>query len=235
MSVPSTACLTRDIPSHGDSGEAGPSAGIGVKAPLSHPHPHPLPRLKSRNRVAVAKSEAAVTLAPAGAGRPGDLECGPLSSSSDSEDGSSELDTADSQSRGSLGAEGEDEDAEENQPSIISDLDSLTEPSIETAAKTEATTATAAAAGCSSTAAVSPVLLEQLAVSLGSEVPCQESSRSLNTALEDELMLLRLLDLKGRSDRASSSYNHPPAFLPTRSPRGSLAWPPCSPPSSSPP
>ena len=204
VSVPSTACLTRDIPSHGDSGEAGPSAGIGVKAPLSHPHPHPLPRLKSRNRVAVAKSEAAVTLAPAGSGRPGDLECGPLSSSSDSEDGSSELDTADSQSRGSLGAEGEDEDAEENQPSIISDLDSLTEPSIETAAKTEATTATAAAAGGSSTAAVSPVLLEQLAVSLGSEVPCQESSRSLNTALEDELMLLRLLDLKGRSDRASS-------------------------------
>ena len=204
VSVPSTACLTRDIPIHGDSGEAGPSAGIGVKAPLSHPHPHPLPRLKSRNRVAVAKSEAAVTLAPAGAGRPGDLECGPLSSSSDSEDGSSELDTADSQSRGSLGAEGEDEDAEENQPSIISDLDSLTEPSIETAAKTEVTTATATAAGGSSTAAVSPVLLEQLAVSLGSEVPCQESSRSLNTALEDELMLLRLLDLKGRSDRASS-------------------------------
>ena len=79
------------------------------------------------------------------------------------------------------------------------------------------------------------VLLEQLAVSLGSEVPCQESSRSLNTALEDELMLLRLLDLKGRSDRASSSYNHPPACLPPRSPRGSLAWPPCSPPSSSPP
>ena len=134
-----------------------------------------------------------------------------------------------------FGAEGEDENAEENQPSIISDLDSLTEPSIGTAAKTEATTATAAAAGCSSTAAVSPVLLEQLAVSLGSEVQCQESSRSLNTALEDELMLLRLHDLKGRSDRASSSYNHPPAFLPTRSPRGSLAWPPCSPPSSSPP
>ena len=52
------------------------------------------------------------------------------------------------------------------------------------------------AAGGSSTAAVSPLLLEQLAVSLGSEVPCQESSRSLNTALEDELMLLRLLDLK---------------------------------------
>ena len=51
---------------------------------------------------------------------------------------------------------------------------------------------------------MSPVLLEQLAVSLGSEGPCQESSRSLNTALEDELMLLRLLDLKGRSDRASS-------------------------------
>ena len=61
------------------------------------------------------------------------------------------------------------------------------------------------AAGGSSTAAVSPVLLEQLVVSLGSEVPCQESSRSLNTALEDELMLLRLHDLKGRSDRASSS------------------------------
>ena len=42
------------------------------------------------------------------------------------------------------------------------------------------------------------MLLEQLVVSLGSEVPCQESSRSLNTALEDELMLLRLLDLSAR-------------------------------------
>merc|ERR1719342_1215105 len=122
----------------GDSGELSSSSS---KPQIAHPHPHPLPRLKSRSRGIVGKNDVTVSLAPtgAGAGRPGDLECGPLSSSSDSEDGSSELDAADSQSRGSLGLEdGADDDQEDyNQPSILSDLDSLTEPSIEIAVKND--------------------------------------------------------------------------------------------------
>merc|ERR550519_2112674 len=100
--------------------------GSSPKPASSHPHPHPLPRLKTaRNRA--AKQEVAT----GPVSRPvGELECGQLTSSSDSEDGeSSELD---GESRASLGLEGEDEEGEEfNQPSILSDLDSLTEPSLE--------------------------------------------------------------------------------------------------------
>merc|ERR1719350_566967 len=99
------------------------------KPASSHPHPHPLPRLKTaRNRA--AKQEVAT----GPVSRPvGELECGQLTSSSDSEDGeSSELD---GESRASLGLEGEEEEGEEfNQPSILSDLDSLTEPSLESLA-----------------------------------------------------------------------------------------------------
>jgi len=107
--------------------------GASPKPPLAHPHPHPLPRLKSRNRAAAGlKSELVPT-----------VECGPLSSSSDSEDGSSELDTADTLSRASLGLEGDEEEQEEFNPqSILSDLDSLTEPSLESVTRV-ATTVTA--------------------------------------------------------------------------------------------
>ena len=121
------------------------------------------------------------------------LECGPLSSS-DSEDGGSELDT-DNQSRASLG-----EEEEYNQQSIMSDLDSLTEPSIETAPVAATAAAKSESSGESSSSASnsnnSQIKLEPVSVSLDTpEVPCQE--RSINTALEDELMLLRLLDLHG--------------------------------------
>ena len=129
------------------------------------------------------------------ASRERELECGPLSSSSESDDNTSELDTADT-------PDGEEED---NEQSILSDLDSLTEPSIDGAAAT----ATASAADKepaptpSLAAAVNnpPVKLDQLPVSLSSEVPSQEP-RSLNAALEDELMLLRLLDIQTTSDRS---------------------------------
>ena len=168
---------------------------------MSHPHPHPLPRLKTRSRVtgAVGKTEVSVSLPP-GAGRSAELECGPLSSSSDSEDGSSCEDTADSQSRGSLGAEGEDE--EENQPSIISDLDSLTDTAsidIGVGANKNETSTTSQAAFTSSLSNSNPTRLEPVIMS--SEVPCLE--RSLNTALQDELTLLRLLDMQGRGERSS--------------------------------
>merc|ERR1719427_995519 len=100
--------------------------GSSPKPASSHPRPHPLPRLKTaRNRA--AKQEVAT----GPVSRPvGELECGQLTSSSDSEDGeSSELD---GESRASLGLEGEEDEGEEfNQPSILSDLDSLTEPSLE--------------------------------------------------------------------------------------------------------
>ena len=163
--------------------------GASPKPPLAHPHPHPLPRLKSRNRAAAGlKSELVPT-----------VECGPLSSSSDSEDGSSELDTADTLSRASLGLEGDEEEQEEFNPqSILSDLDSLTEPSLESVTRV-ATTVTATP----STSTTAGKLLEQLPVSLSSEPPCQE--RSINTALEDELMLLRLLELHGRAERSSGA------------------------------
>jgi len=178
--------LPASLPSPSCAGQ--PDGGASPKPALSHPHPHPLPRLKSRNRAAASvKTEAAPT-----------VECGPLSSSSDSEDGSSELDTADTLSRASLGLEGEEEEPEEfTQQSILSDLDSLTEPSLESVTRVEATTTTTT---ISSTAGK---LLDQLPVSLNSEQPCQE--RSVNTALEDELMLLRLLELHGRAERTSGA------------------------------
>ena len=151
-------------------------AGDTVPSPkpnLTHPHPHPLPRLKSRNRAVGANKTEAVSLPTTS----GNLECGPLSSSSsDSEDtGSSELDS------GSVEA---DQAEDEDQETILSDLVG-SDLDLENVGKTEA------AAASSTTSA-----LDQLPVNLTSEtVPCQE--RSINTALEDELMLLRLLDLHG--------------------------------------
>jgi len=200
------------------TGESGELPSSNSKPPISHPHPHPLPRLKSRNRGLVGKNDVTVSLAPNGAGasRPGDLECGPLSSSSDSEDGSSELDTADSQSRGSLGLDdGADEDQEDyNQPSILSDLDSLTEPSIEIAVKNDSGGASATVGASANANINSPTKLDQLPSSIPSEVlelPCQE--RSINTALEDELMLLRLLDLHAGNRTSNDRNNYGAASL----------------------
>jgi len=181
------AMLERDISSPGQPAS-------------SHPHPHPLPRLKTARNRAAAKQESSV----ANVSRPGEVECGQLSSSSESEDGeSSELD---GESRASLGLEGEEEEGEEfNQPSILSDLDSLTEPSLESLAgrpvdgsgmKTPVTNGTILGVNTSTT--TSPVV-DQVACT-DTELPCPE--RNINTALEDELMLLRLLDLHGRSDRS---------------------------------
>merc|ERR1719341_1094500 len=174
------------------------------KPASSHPHPHPLPRLKTaRNRA----SKQEVATGPVS--RPvGELECGQLTSSSDSEDGeSSELD---GESRASLGLEGEEDEGEEfNQPSILSDLDSLTEPSLESLAGrpmeasggglsgAKTPVSSGGAMGVPTSTATSPVV-EQVA-SPDTEVTNQE--RNINTALEDELMLLRLLDLHGKADR----------------------------------
>jgi len=198
----------------GQAGQGGAGGGGAVldrdssspKPASSHPHPHPLPRLKTaRNRGAVKQEVASGPVS-----RPvGELECGQLTSSSDSEDGeSSELD---GESRASLGLEGEDEEGEEfNQPSILSDLDSLTEPSLESLSGrpaeaavgnptgTKTPVSTGGAMGVSTSTATSPVV-DQV-VSPDSDLPSQD--RSLNTALEDELMLLRLLDLHGKPDRA---------------------------------
>ena len=147
------------------------------KPPLAHPHPHPLPRLKSRNRTVGTSKAEPVSLVSLPA-TSGSLECGPLSSSSsDSEDtGSSELDS------GSVEA---DQVEDEDQETILSDLVG-SDLDLENVGKTEPVASTSSAAS----------KLEQMPVNLTSEdVPCQE--RSINTALEDELMLLRLLDLHG--------------------------------------
>ena len=175
--------LPASLPSTSSPGLEG---GASPKPPVAHPHPHPLPRLKARNRPVVGvKPELVPT-----------VECGPLSSS-DSEDGSSELDTADTLSRASLGLEGDEEEQEEfTQQSILSDLDSLTEPSLESV-----TRAASAVTATPSTSTATGQLLDQLPVSLTS----QPQERSINTALEDELMLLRLLELHGRAERSSGA------------------------------
>merc|ERR1719347_1844382 len=197
----------------GQAGQGGAGGGAVLdrdssspKPASSHPHPHPLPRLKTaRNRGAVKQEVASGPVS-----RPvGELECGQLTSSSDSEDGeSSELD---GESRASLGLEGEDDEGEEfNQPSILSDLDSLTEPSLESltgrpgeaaggsSAGVKTPITSGGAVGVTTSTATSP-LIDQV-VSPDSDLPNHD--RSINTALEDELMLLRLLDLHGKSDRA---------------------------------
>lgn len=174
------------------------------KPASSHPHPHPLPRLKTaRNRAAKQETVCSVS-------RPvGELECGQLTSSSDSEDGeSSELD---GESRASLGLDGDDEDAEEfNQPSILSDLDSLTDPSIESGVGRPAEVAVSSASivktsvgglatlGASASNMASPA--EQSSMQPDAEV----LNQNRNTALEDELMLLRLLDLHGKTSERNS-------------------------------
>ena len=197
------------------SGAQGDADESVTKTPAMHPHPHPLPRLKTRNRVSGAGGAGVTSGHKTEVCLPS-LECGPLSSSSSdtSDDTSDELDTAETNSR-----EGEEEEEAEdyNQQSIMSDLDSLTqEPSAEPSTAAAASSASAAAAvvkdeRSSAAAAVtagvtnmSPIKLDQLPVSLSSEVPSHE--RSINTALEDELMLLRLLDMTGgRSDRSGAT------------------------------
>merc|ERR1719481_842087 len=176
------------------------------KPASSHPHPHPLPRLKTARNRGAAKQEVAA----GPVSRPvGELECGQLTSSSDSED--EESSEQDGESRASLGLEGEDDEGEEfNQPSILSDLDSLTEPSLESltgrpgeaaggsSAGVKTPITSGGAVGVTTSTATSP-LIDQV-VSPDSDLPNHD--RSINTALEDELMLLRLLDLHGKSDRA---------------------------------
>merc|ERR1719430_805671 len=90
----------------------------------AHPHPHPMPRLKTARKRA-AKQEPPPSLAA----RPvGELESGALSSSSDSEDSRSQG----GESRASLGLDDLEVEGEElTQPSLLSDLDSLTEPSLD--------------------------------------------------------------------------------------------------------
>jgi len=128
-----------------------------------HPHPHPMPRLKTARKRA-AKQEVVPSLA-----RPvGELESGALSSSSDSDDSSVEG------SRASLGLD-DLEDGEEFQPSLLSDLDSLTEPSLDSLP-----------GGANGTR----------------EEPSGASAAPA-TSLEDELMLLRLLELQGSGRGAS--------------------------------
>merc|ERR1719430_1542016 len=140
-----------DLPSHSPAPQASP------------PHPHPMPRLKTARKRA-AKQEVVSSLA-----RPvGELESGALSSSSDSDDSSVEG------SRASIGLD-DLEEGEEFQPSLLSDLDSLTEPSLDSLP---------GGAGC---------LREE--PSGASAAPA--------SALEDELMLLRLLELQGSSRGAS--------------------------------
>lgn len=98
----------------------------------------------------------------------GELESGALSSSSDSDDSSVEG------SRASLGLD-DLEEGEEFQPSLLSDLDSLTEPSLDSLP-----------GGANGTR----------------EEPSGASAAPA-TSLEDELMLLRLLELQGSSRSAS--------------------------------
>ena len=141
-----------------------------------------------------------VTVSSAAAGgRSAELECGPLSSSSSDSEDSCSLDTAetlDTRSR-------EDEDGEENQPSIISDLDSLTETVSVTEAKPE-TVSTSLATASSSLSNADPTRLEPVMMSMtGSEI-LSPGNRSLNTALQDELTLLRLLDMRGRTEMSPS-------------------------------
>jgi len=128
-----------------------------------HPHPHPMPRLKTARKRA-AKQEVVPSMA-----RPvGELESGALSSSSDSDDSSVEG------SRASLGLD-DLEEGEEFQPSLLSDLDSLTEPSLDSLP-----------GGTNGTR----------------EEPSGASAAPA-TSLEDELMLLRLLELQGSGRGAS--------------------------------
>ena len=143
-----------------------------------------------------------VTISATTGGRSAELECGPLSSSSssDSEDSCS-LDTADTRSRASLVTA--EEDGEENQPSIISDLDSLTETVSVADTKPETASTSLATASSNSLSNSNPAQLEPVTMAMtGSELPCQE--RSLNTALQDELTLLRLLDMQGRAEMPHS-------------------------------
>merc|ERR1719341_3120892 len=128
-----------------------------------HPHPHPMPRLKTARKRA-AKQEVVPSLA-----RPvGELESGALSSSSDSDDSSVEG------SRASLGLD-DLEEGEEFQPSLLSDLDSLTEPSLDSLPGT----------------------------ANGTREEPSGASAAPATSLKDELMLLRLLELQGTGRGAS--------------------------------
>jgi len=188
------------------AGASHPPQGAEADKPqISHPHPHPLPRLKSRNRVTGGQTEVgSVTVSSATTGgRSAELECGPLSSSSssDSEDSCSldTADTPDTRSRASL-ATAEEEDGE-NQPSIISDLDSLTE-TVSVADIRPETASTSLATASSNSLSNSTQLEPVMMTMTGSELPCQE--RSLNTALQDELTLLRLLDMQGRAEMSHS-------------------------------
>jgi len=154
--------LKARLPPQGAAAPDPPTHSPAPQAP--HPHPHPMPRLKTARKRA-AKQEVVSSLA-----RPvGELESGALSSSSDSDDSSVEG------SRASLGLD-DLEEGEEFQPSLLSDLDSLTEPSLDSLPGTANGTR---------------------------EEPSGASAAPPATSLKDELMLLRLLELQGTGRSAS--------------------------------
>lgn len=198
------------------------------KPAASHPHPHPQPRLKNtrnRNKMELGKGR----IFAANASRPvsgvvgGELECGQLTSSSESEEDNSSEDQEDilqEQEEQSLGDAENDVDDETmsgdndveychslNQPSLLSDLDSLTEPSLESLGAMKAPMS------------LEPMTRSKTPVSMSADTSSFSSIGStvlnadmrtnaintcgVSTALEDEMMMLRLFDLHGRTGAAN--------------------------------
>jgi len=198
------------------------------KPAASHPHPHPQPRLKNsrnRNKMELGKGR----IFAANASRPvsgvvgGELECGQLTSSSDSEEDNSSEDQEDilqEQEEQSLGDAENDVDDETmsgdndveychslNQPSLLSDLDSLTEPSLESLGAVKAPMSLEPLTGCKTPVSMSADTSSFS--SIGSTVLNSDMRNNainsdrvmggVSTALEDEMMMLRLFDLHGRA------------------------------------
>jgi len=203
------------------------------KPAASHPHPHPQPRLKNsrnRNKMELGKGR----IFAGNASRPvsgvvgGELECGQLTSSSDSEEDNSSEDQEDilqEQEEQSLGDAENDVDDETmsgdndveychslNQPSLLSDLDSLTEPSLESLGAAKAPISLEPLTGCKTPVSMSADTSSFS--SIGSTVLNADIRNNaintdrvnmggVSTALEDEMMMLRLFDLHGRSGAAN--------------------------------
>merc|ERR1719508_100507 len=203
------------------------------KPAASHPHPHPQPRLKNsrnRNKMELGKGR----IFAGNASRPvsgvvgGELECGQLTSSSDSEEDNSSEDQEDilqEQEEQSLGDAENDVDDETmsgdndveychslNQPSLLSDLDSLTEPSLESLGAAKAPISLEPLTGCKTPVSMSADTSSFS--SIGSTVlnadirnnainTVRVNMGGVSTALEDEMMMLRLFDLHGRSGAAN--------------------------------
>jgi len=175
-------------------------AGGHLDKPLSlQPQPHPMPRLKTaRKRQAVGgggKSEVSTA---------SQLECGQLTSSSESEDESSSLETVES------GASLEIElDVGQGLNSSISDLDSFTETILPQPLPTQlaeqlpqqAAAAVAASSGLGTAGEQQSPSAKPKAEQPGA-VAAPATTRP--SALEDELLLLRLLDLHNRPESGAS-------------------------------